>query len=254
MPEVAPALAPPACRYIVRLLLDELDPRDAQRTYSKKTIRNFVSRKKRFCQRESSVHSQGHIVHVHVRVVRVAIRVLVIQELDADRLARILGYIKGQLYPGAVVGGLLEESLNHLPAHVDDVCLLPGIRAGVIAGWPVPETQRPAGGQAGNGYHLVGDRISLLTKAQTDLQRITPTMGPACSTRRGALSCVGPTVTRLKATILDQIGDGRRPCGCGCRRVSRRGCGCASRCRRGCAGRCRCGCRRTAGAELDVKY
>ncbi len=39
---------------------------------------------------------------------------------------------------------------------------------------------------------------------------------------------------------LDQIGGGRRPGGCGYRRVSR--CGCA--------GRCRC----PAGAELDVKY
>ncbi len=91
MPEVVPALAPPTCRYIVRLLLDELDPWDAQRTCSKKTIRNFVSRKKRFGQRESSVHSQVHIVHIHVRVIGIAIRVLVIQELDADRLARILG-------------------------------------------------------------------------------------------------------------------------------------------------------------------
>ncbi len=75
-------------------------------------------------------------------------------------------------------------------------------------------------------------------------------MGPGCSAHRGVLSRVDPTVARLKATILDQIGGGRRPGGCG----YRRGCGCRRGCGSGCAGRCRCGCGRTAGAELDVKY
>ena len=46
------------------------------------------------------------------------VRVLVIQELDADGLARIPEQIEAHRYPGAVVGGLLEELLDHLPANV----------------------------------------------------------------------------------------------------------------------------------------
>lgn len=87
------------------------------------------------------MHRQGYIIHIHVRVVGVTVRVFVIQELDADGLTSILGEIEGQLYPGTVVGGLSKELLNYLPAAVDDVCLLPGILAGVISGRPVVKAQ-----------------------------------------------------------------------------------------------------------------
>lgn len=138
-----------------------------------------------------------------------------IQELDADHLARICGQIEGQLYPGAVIGGLLEELLNHLSAAVENVGFLPRIRVGVVAGGPVVEAQRRAGDSAGYGEHLVGDRISLLAATGTDLQRITPTMGYGRSARGKVLSGIGPSTARLKATILDQVGGGRRPAGRG---------------------------------------
>lgn len=156
-----------------------------------------------------------------------------IQELDADGLACICGQVEGQLYPGAVIGGLVEELLNYLPTTVENVSLLPGIRNGVVAGGPVVEAQRRASGQAGYGEHLVRDRISLLAATGTDLQRITPTMDYGRSARGKVLSGVSPTTARLKATILDQVGGGRRPAGRGQRRCrwSQSGCGCAGRCR-----------------------
>jgi len=123
----------------------------------------------------------------------------VIQELDADRLACILGQIEAQLYPGAVSGGLLEELLNHLPAAVEDVCLLPAIRARVIGGRPVIEAQCRAGDQAGKRHHLGGDCISLLAAARTNLRRIPPAMGRGCRACRKGLPRVGPTAARLKA-------------------------------------------------------
>ena len=92
-----------------------------------------------------------------------------IQEPDADGLVCICGQIEGQLYPGTVVGSLVEKLLNHLSASVENICLLPGIRVGVIAGGPVVEAQRRAGGRIGYGEHLVGYRISLLAATGTDL-------------------------------------------------------------------------------------
>jgi hypothetical protein len=58
----------------------------------------------------------------------------VIQELDADGLASILGEIEGHLDTGAVVGGFLQEVLNHLSAAVEDVCLLPYELESLVAG------------------------------------------------------------------------------------------------------------------------
>ena len=45
------------------------------------------------------------------------------------------------LNPGLVIGGIPEKLLYNRPAAVDGVCLLPGVGARVIAGWPVVERQ-----------------------------------------------------------------------------------------------------------------
>ena len=115
-------------------------------------------------------NSYRHIIHVHVRVVRSASRILVVSELDADGLTGVGRKIEGHLYPDPVVGGVHEQLLQHIAAAIDHVSLLPAVGTRIVTGGPVVEAQVRVGRITGDGNHLGSDTITRLITAPAQLQ------------------------------------------------------------------------------------
>src|SRR5436309_9799672 len=105
-------------------------------------------------------NSYRHIIHVHVRVVRSASRILVVQELDADGLTGVGRKIEGHLNPDPVVSSVHEQLLQHIATAIDHVSLLPAVSTRIVTGRPVVEAQVRPGRITGNCDHLVSDTIT----------------------------------------------------------------------------------------------
>ncbi len=92
-----------------------------------------------------------------------------IEELDADGLPGIAREVKRHLYPDFIVRRVHEKLLQHMPAAIDHIGLLPAIRTRVVTGRPVIETEIRASRVTRNVDHLVRNGVTLLTAAVSHL-------------------------------------------------------------------------------------
>src|SRR5882762_7146411 len=111
------------------------------------------------------LHSYADIVHIHVGEVSVA--VLVIVEVDTNRLTFVRGQVIGDLRPGLSVGADLDDLRQRGAGGVLHLGLLPVVGDGVGCGGPVPEGEGRLGCGTGNGDGLVEEVIAIRFTAGT---------------------------------------------------------------------------------------